>query len=67
MGTHSVQIKDFLECLHGWASDMEAHEWITEAADLRKWALELRADLANQSYSLEQTIPTEKYGNYLHE
>lgn len=33
------------------ANDMDIHGWTTEAADLRKWALELRAYLASQNCS----------------
>jgi hypothetical protein len=44
-------VREFAKNLEVRANVMEDHGWIKEAADLRKWAHELRAYLANQNYS----------------
>ena len=49
-GTNSLM--DIASNLDEKANDMETHGWIKEAADLRKWASELREYLATQNYSL---------------
>jgi hypothetical protein len=50
LGTVTAFAKD----LEDRANEMETHGWIKEAADLRKWALELRAYIASQSFSPER-------------
>jgi hypothetical protein len=44
-------VMEFAKNLEERANDMETHGWIKEAADLRKWAFELRTHLAAQNYS----------------
>jgi hypothetical protein len=51
-GTDSLgTVLEFVKNLEEQANDMDTHGWMIEAANLRKWAFELRAHLAAQNYS----------------
>lgn len=53
-GANSLNsVMEFAKNLEERANDMETHGWTAEAADLRKWAFELREYLANKNYSSE--------------
>lgn len=53
-GTNSLAtVIEFVKSLEEQANDMDTHGWMIEAANLRKWAFELRTHLAAQNYSTD--------------